>query len=155
MKYLAKHPEGIHEITSRQFEELIAEILAGYGWDVELTPATKDGGYDLYAISKDISGLRSHWIIECKKWAPDRKVGVEIVRALYGVKSDRKMGNALLATTSHFTHGVEAFKNSRYDLALKDYEGILQWINEYTPHPNGKLYIRDNRLVIPQSGRSS
>ena len=55
----------------------------------------------------------------------------------------------MLATTSHFTAGVHKLKASSYDLELKDYEGILEWINEYQPHPDGKLYIKDHKLVIP------
>ena len=26
---------------------------------------------------------------------------------------------------------------------MKEYEGILEWINEYRPNPDGKLYIAD------------
>ena len=31
-KYLKTHPEALHQLNPRQFEELIAEILASYGW---------------------------------------------------------------------------------------------------------------------------
>jgi uncharacterized protein YjbI with pentapeptide repeats len=149
ISYLKRHPEAMYQIRPRQFEELIAEILASYGWQVQLTPPTKDGGYDIYAISKDIEpGVTSSWIIECKKYAPENKVGVDIVRALYGVKADLKIANALLATTSYFTKGAEAFKASRYDIELKNYQAILGWVNQYRPNPNGKLYIKDNRLIV-------
>ena len=40
-------------------------------------------------------------------------------------------------------------KASHYDLELKDYEGILELINEYRPNPDDKLYIKDNRLILP------
>lgn len=150
IQYLSKHPEKIYEIRPRQFEEVIAEILASFGWSVQLTPSTKDGGFDIFAINKDISGLSSSWIIECKKYAPDRKVGIEIARALYGVKTDLRVSNAMLATTSSFTQGVRAFRAERYDFQLRDYEAILEWINEYRPNPNGKLYIKNNRLIMPK-----
>ena len=134
----------------RQFEELVAEILASYGWQVQLTPPTRDGGYDIFAIAKDISGVKSPWIIECKKYAEHRKVGVDIVRALYGTSAVLEQGaNALLATTSYFTKGAREFKASRYDLELKNFEAVVQWVNEYRPNPNGKLYLRENRLVVP------
>ena len=149
IEYLKRHPKALYDIRPRQFEELIAEILAHYGWTVRLTPPTKDGGYDLFAVTQDLSGVESAWIIECKKYAPERKVGVGIVRALFGVKADLHVANAMLATTSHFTKGVGEYKASRYDLELRDYEGILEWINEYKPNPDGKLYIRDNKLVLP------
>ncbi len=150
INYLKKHPKILYEIKPRQFEELIAEMLASYGWQVQLTPVVKDGGYDIFAITKDIEpGVETSWIIECKKYAPQNKVGVNIVRALYGVKSNLTVANALLATTSYFTKGANDFKASRYDIELKDYEAILEWINEYRPNPNGKLYIKDNRLIVP------
>ena len=149
IKYLKAHPQELYALKPRQFEELIAEILASYGWEVQLTPPMKDGGYDIFAVSKDIAGVRTSWIIECKKYREDRKIGVDIVRGLFGVKLDLKVANAMLATTSYFTQGAEAYKASRYDLELKDYEGILEWINEYRPNPDGKLYIKDNRLVLP------
>ncbi|MGB2823662.1 MAG: restriction endonuclease [Phycisphaerae bacterium] len=149
IKYLARHPRALYRIGPRQFEELIAEILASYGWRVQLTPASKDGGYDLFAISKDASGLETSWIIECKKYKPENKVGVDIARALYGVKTDLSVSTALLATTSDFTRGVKAYKASHYDLELRDYEGILEWINTYRPNPDGRLYIKDDRLILP------
>ncbi|WPD23102.1 MAG: restriction endonuclease [Candidatus Electrothrix scaldis] len=88
---------------------------------------------------------------ECKRHAKHRKVGVDIVRALYGVKHDLRVGNALLATTSNFTKGVYDFKASRYDLELRDFEGILKWLNEYHPNPDGELHIKDNNLVLPDN----
>ncbi|HEX8198075.1 MAG TPA: restriction endonuclease [Pyrinomonadaceae bacterium] len=86
INYLKRNPEILYSIDPRQFEELIAELLAGFGWKVELTPKIKDGGYDIFAISKNVApGINSAWIIECKRYSPENKVGVEIVRALYGV----------------------------------------------------------------------
>ena len=150
MAYLKKRPDAMRDLRPRQFEELIAEILASFGWQVQLTPATRDGGYDMFAISRDDrADVETSWIIECKKYAPERKVGIDVVRALYGVKIKLEVANMMLATTSHFTSGVQQLKASQYDLELKDYEGMLEWINEYRPNPDGKLYIRDNQLVLP------
>lgn len=147
--YLKKHPEAMYQIKPRQFEELIAEILASYGWQVDLTPATRDGGYDIYAISPIKGHETTSWIIECKKNAPENKVGLDIVRALYGLRMDLQIANAMLATTSDFSRDARIYKASRYDLKLKDYQDILEWINQYRPNPNGKLYIKDNRLIVP------
>ena len=148
IKQLSRNPKDLYNLPSRGFEELIAEILSSYGWEVVLTSATKDGGYDIFAVVKNISGLQTSWIIECKRYALHHKVGVDIVRALYGVKYDLRVGNALLATTSYFTKGVQDFKASRYDLELRDYEGILEWLNQYHPNSRGELYIKDYHLVL-------
>ena len=150
IKYLAEHPQELYSIRPRQFEELIAEILASYGWDVNLTPETKDGGYDIFAISKDTkTATQTSWIIECKKYARRREVEIDVVRALYGVKLRLGVANALLATTSHFAKGIKSFKASVYDIELKEYEGIVEWLNTYRPNPDGRLYIKDNKLIVP------
>jgi HJR/Mrr/RecB family endonuclease len=148
IRYLQKRPADIYSISPRQFEELVAELLASFGCEVQLTASTKDGGYDIFAVSKDISGMKTSWIIECKKYAADRKVGIEIARALYSVKTDLKVANAVLATTTHFTKGVKNFKASRYDFELRDYQGILEWINCYRPNPGGHLYLKDRQLIV-------
>jgi hypothetical protein len=129
IKYLRKHPEKLYQLKPRQFEELVCEILAGFGWDVQLTGATRDGGYDIFAISKDISGARSSWLIECKKYSPANKVGIDVVRSLCGVKNDLKVSNAMIATTSFFSSEVKKVKTSRYDFHLVDYDGIVEWLN--------------------------
>jgi HJR/Mrr/RecB family endonuclease len=146
--YLSRHPKALYSLKPRQFEELVAELLAGFGWDVELTPATRDGGFDLFAITKDRSGLRSSWIIECKKYAPENKVGVDIVRSIYGIQTDRRIANVLLATTSFFTEDAKKYKAERYDLELRDYYGILEWLGAYSPQGKGGLYIEDRSRNI-------
>lgn len=122
----------MYELGSRQFEELIAEILKSFRWEVELTASTKDGGYDMFAVTTDSTGLKSSWVVECKKYREDRKVGIEIANALYGVKCRENVANALLATTSYFTQGVHQLKASRYDFELRDYDGILEWLGQVT-----------------------
>jgi HJR/Mrr/RecB family endonuclease len=151
LEYLKRHPDELYHLRPRQFEELVGEILSSYGWQVSITPASKDGGYDLFGIMKDVSGVSTSWIIECKKYGPENKVGVEIVRGLWGVKQDLRIANAMLATTSYFTRGVHEFKSSRYDLELRDYDGILKWLSEYKPSSDGKLYLSGNRLVLPNN----
>jgi len=58
---------------------------------------------------------------------------------------------AMLATTSDFTKGVHDFKTSRWDFRLRDFEGILEWINEYRPNPKGRLYLKDGNLTGPEA----
>lgn len=147
IKYLQKHPNEMYNIRPRQFEELIAEILSSFGWAVELTPETRDGGYDLFAICKDISGVTSKWIIECKKYAATRKVGVDVVRSLYGVKRVQRGANALLATTSFFSNDAINYKAERYDLALRDFIGVMEWINQYKAVQGKQILTLDKTII--------
>ena len=105
----------------------------------------------LYEVKGDFKTF-----IECKKYSAGRKVGVDIVRSLYGTAAVLEGANALLATTSYFSRDAKSLKASRYDLELRDFDDILQWVNEYRPHPNGDLFLREGRLVIPgDEGRKS
>src|SRR5262245_40940377 len=83
---IKKNPKALYEIQPNAFEELVAELLASYGWKVDVTKQTRDGGYDIFAVRKDISGVESSWIVECKRYRRDRKVGIDVARALYGIK---------------------------------------------------------------------
>jgi len=149
LKELKENPNKIHELHWRGFEELIAEILASYGWKVTLTAKTRDNGFDIFAINKDISGVQQSWLIECKKWSIDRPVGIDVIRSLYTVKNDLSVGNIMLATSSYFSPEVYKYQSSKFDLDLRDYSKVIDWINDYKPNPNGKLYIKQNRLICP------
>jgi DNA-binding transcriptional regulator/RsmH inhibitor MraZ len=48
-QYFRKHPEKLYDISPRDFEKLVAEILRDMGFDVVLTKVTRDGGVDIYA----------------------------------------------------------------------------------------------------------
>lgn len=152
LKYLQRHPEDVYSLSPRMFEKLVAEMLANFGWQIEFTPQTKDGGYDIFAVSRDASGARTSWIIECKKYSKHRKVGVDIVRALYAVKLSERAANVMLVTTSNFTRGVEDFKTHAHDLELKDYGDLVEWLRSYKPRPDGALYLEGPPKVLEVSG---
>ena len=120
-------PEILQGRTSREFEELVAEVWQKLGYSVELTAATRDRGRDVVAIRKNEAEVR--YLIECKRYDPAHKVGVQFVRALYGVKTDEKATKAFLATTSSFTRDALAFFQShKWELELRDYDGVLDWL---------------------------
>lgn len=127
---IRSNPAELNQLKPRQFEELICEILTRMGWELELTPATKDGGYDIFGFSGSPGGVRSSWIIECKKYARERKIGVDIVRSLCGVKEELKAANAMIVTTSSFTRGAQDISRKRWDITLKDQKAIMEWANQ-------------------------
>jgi hypothetical protein len=58
-------------------------------------------------------------------------VGVEVVRVLYGVKTHEKATKAFVATTSSFTRdAVQFYEEHRWELELRDSEGICKWIDQ-------------------------
>jgi hypothetical protein len=130
-KEVARNPTVLHEITSRGFEELLADVFRSFDYDVELTAKTRDGGRDIIAIG-NTHDVKSKLLIECKRYAPENKVDVVHVRALFGVKHIERATKALLATTSSFTEPArEIERQNIYELELKDYNAVLEWIRKF------------------------
>ncbi len=104
--YLSKHPEHLLQLSPRKFEEITAEMLRRLGYDVHLTPPAKDGGRDILAyLSSPIGKILT--LVECKRFSPDRKVGIELVeRFLWVVDRKDNAACGLYVTTSSFTAGV-------------------------------------------------
>jgi hypothetical protein len=128
---IQKRNELIYEIDPRKFEELIAHVFRNHGFAVDLTKRTRDGGQDIIAMRYDL-GIPCKYIIECKKYAPKNKVGVELVRSLAGVQATIGANKAVLATTSTFTKEAKKFAStihtSQIYLDLKDYNDVMRWI---------------------------
>ena len=135
---LQKRPDDLYIIPPRQFEELIAAVLREMGWDAELTKPTRDGGRDVLAYMQTGLG-RILCLVEAKRYRKDRPVGVEIVRSLFGTFCDSGANSALLVTTSTFTEGAHAFqRRHQYQLGLRDYAHVLEWINAYRGRLQGR-----------------
>lgn len=128
---ISREPGLLYKISPRQFEELIASIFSAHGFSVELTKKTRDGGRDIIAIRSDL-GIRSKYIIECKRYAIDNPVRVELVRSLYGVQAQEGANKSVLATTSYFTPDAKKFAQkthtTEWAMDLKAYDDILKWL---------------------------
>jgi len=138
---LVREPTLLYKISPRKFEEIIAEVFYRNGFEVELTKATRDGGKDIVAFTNKM-GVRTKYIVECKRYSETNKVSLGLVQRLLGVKMAESANKAILATTSSFTRDAKVFaKNHVWDLDLKDFNDILYWIKSST-------LIRDNRAVF-------
>lgn len=128
---LQRYPDALYGLSSRQFETLVAEILVDKGFDVHLTPATRDGGFDIFAYQRtDIGTLL--YLVETKRYRADRKVGIDLVRNLYGTFASCGASHAILATTSTFTRDARELQCKHpYQLSLRDYTDIVKWIREF------------------------
>jgi restriction system protein len=131
---ISKRPEEMYALTSRQFEELVAGLFEREGYQVTLTPASKDGGKDIYVAKRDTLGALMY-LVECKRFDPNRPVGVGLIRQLYGVVEQEDATGGILATTSFFTKGAKEFREKlHYRLSLKDYVDLHRWIKQLRPH---------------------
>ena len=127
------NPDHLLELEPALFEAVIAELLASFGWEVSLTPQSRDGGYDILGVTTDPSGLQTSWVVECKRYSVENRVGVQLARQLLGVKSHIGVPNAVIVTTSSFTADARELSSARQDLHLIDFETVSAWLRDYSP----------------------
>jgi HJR/Mrr/RecB family endonuclease len=131
---LKKQPKDIFNLTPRQYEELVAELLHDIGYEVTLTQATRDGGKDILASMKTELG-EFLCLVEAKHYREDRKIGVSLVRTLYGTLCDYQASSAMLVTTSSYSKDAYALQQKhKYELSLRDYTDAAVWIQRYGTH---------------------
>lgn len=126
---LSRSPDLLYELAPRRFEELVARLLEKQGCEVTLTKATRDGGYDILGRIK-AGPANLLFLAECKRYAPDRKVGVEVIRGLYGVSELQKANYGLIVTTSSFSRDAmreQIRMGPRMQLA--EYQDLRSWLN--------------------------
>lgn len=109
--YFARHPDQMRLIPPRRFEELVAAIFKNNGFEVTLTPETRDGGIDIFAVQKNVFGGDLLHLVECKRHAATNKVGVGIVQRLAGVVDQHRASRGVIVTTSSFTEDAEEVRH--------------------------------------------
>lgn len=132
LERLARSPEDMRALTSRAFEELVAELLVRDGWSVDLTLQTRDGGYDIVAI-KSVDGIGVQLLVEAKRFRSDRPVGVGLIRELYTVKQRKHATKAMLATSSYVSPDAKAeFRDViPWELELREFDDLADWLRRH------------------------
>ena len=101
-------PGMLDDMSWREFEMLVGEGFRLQGYSVaenfELGP---DGGIDL-RLRKD----GETYLVQCKQWRAF-KVGVPVVRELYGVMAAKGATGGFVVTSGKFTAEAEAFAEGR------------------------------------------
>lgn len=134
---LHRDPGGLHTIERRRFEEIIAELFGSFGYSVELTSQTRDGGRDVIAIGNNVD-VKMKFLIECKRPDPGNSVGVGVVRQLLGVVEDEKATKGILVATTYFSPDAKALEErNQWRLELKEFDAVTSWIDRYVRIKNG------------------
>ncbi|MBN8877766.1 MAG: restriction endonuclease [Sphingobacteriales bacterium] len=120
------------DLGPRQFEELIAELMYRQGFQVELTKQTRDGGYDIVAIYPIKSQAPQKFLVECKRYAEHKKVGVNIVRSFKEVVLSEGANRGIIVTTSYFTNDAKIkIGKTPFLLDYRDKNNIMEWVRDY------------------------
>ena len=100
--------DALNGMTWAQFERLVGESFRRQGYTVvETGGGGADGGIDL-VLTK--GGEKS--LVQCKQWRAYR-VGVQVVRELYGVMAARGAAAGFVVTSGTFTDDANEFARGR------------------------------------------
>ena len=110
---------ALEGMSWQEFEILVGEAFRQKGFKViELGGAGPDGGVDLVLIKGGEVSL-----VQCKQWKA-RKVGVDVVRELYGVMAAKGAASGYVVTSGKFTVDAQAFARGR-NVRMVDGERLL------------------------------
>lgn len=122
-------PKILFNFSSREFEEMVCELLDKQGYNVKLTKQTRDGGKDIIVVQKSILGEFCIYV-ECKRYNSSRPIGVSLVRELYGTIMADNATAGMIITTSYFTKDAKEYTEQiKHRMALKDYHDLAQELN--------------------------
>ncbi|WP_321533037.1 restriction endonuclease [uncultured Desulfuromonas sp.] len=121
---------NLDQMSWREFEVLVSELLESDGYEIELMSGTKDGGVDVVAY-KDLgeAGLfKTLW--QAKKYKTSRKIGIETMRELADVRNEHNASKAFIVTSSYLTAGALArVQRDEYVLGKVDRDDLQAWIH--------------------------
>lgn len=104
----SKSASALDGMSWREFEMLVGEAYALQGYGVtETGGGGADGGVDLVLAKGD-----EKFFVQCKQWKA-YKVGVDVVRELYGVMAAKGATGGFVVTSGRFTDEAKAFADGR------------------------------------------
>lgn len=129
LAFLARHPNYIHELHHRAFEQMLAAVFRSLGYTTELGPGTGDDGIDL-RLEKASEVGPFITLVQAKRWR-QRPVGLEVCSALYGSVERHRASKGVVATTSRFLPSARRFADSIAPrLLLAGPEDITAWLRD-------------------------
>lgn len=104
--------DALDGMSWREFEMLVGEGFRLQGYQVvETGGGGADGGVDLVLSNPGKSGGEK-FLVQCKQWRAF-KVGVDVVRELYGVMAARGATGGFVVTSGRFTDDAISFASGR------------------------------------------
>lgn len=120
----AKDIEAIRAMPWREFETLVGEAYRRQGYAVEETGGGgADGGIDLI-----LRGRGQKVLVQCKQWKTV-KVGVKVVREMYGVMVAERADRVILVSAGAYTPDAVAFARGK-PIELVDGKALVALIRE-------------------------
>ena len=128
----SKNVSALDGMSWREFEILVGEAYALQGYRVaETGGGGADGGVDLVLTKGG-----EKFFVQCKQWKA-YKVGVDVVRELYGVMAAEGATGGFVVTSGRFTDDAKAFADGR-NVQLVDGPQLFAMIKQVKQSQPGK-----------------
>ena len=145
---LASNPtqDALNNMSWRDFEHLAVETFRQQGYRiVERGGNAPDGGVDI-----ELKMGSDKYLVQCKQWKAS-KVGVAIVRELYGVMTAEGAVGGFVVTSGQFTEEARKFADGR-SIKLLAAQSLLQMIQQNNGQPAGPQPRSEASPVCPKCG---
>lgn len=145
-QYFATNPSALYRLHWRDFEILLFRIFQNHGYSAILGPGQNDGGIDLRLWQPNpIGDILT--VVQAKRYAPDSRIDLQPVQAIYGAAKAEPAAQAMFVTTSSYTPAAHKFAaRVSSELQLRDSEDIIDWCKQAT---NG--VIKDKSRLVASS----
>jgi len=143
----------LNSMSWQQFERLVGEAFARHGYSVlETGGGGADGGVDLLLAKGS-----EKFLVQCKQWKAF-KVGVDVVRELYGVMAAKGAAGGFVVTSGRFTAEATAFASGR-NVELVDGPRLLALIKQVdrpaAERPAARTSPKPERAAAPSAALSA
>jgi restriction system protein len=128
-----KDIESIRILPWKQFEELIGEAFRRQGYAVlENEGAGPDGGVDLWLRKNN-----NRYLVQCKQWK-SQKVGVKVVREMYGLVAAHSAAGAIIVISGMFTQEARTFATGK-TIDLIEGQQLVAMINSVKKNNSSRV----------------
>lgn len=144
--------DALNGMNWHEFEMLVGEGFRLQGYQVgETGGGGADGGVDLV-----LKRAGEQFLVQCKQWRAF-KVGVDVVRELYGVMAARGAAGGFVVTSGRFTDAATSFASGR-NVTLIDGPKLHRLlreakaaVNRSTPRPSATPAVQPTESPMPAS----
>ena len=143
-----KDVDAIKDLSWKEFEELVAEAYRQLGYSVtENMDAGPDGGIDL-----TLKNGKNVFLVQCKQWR-SAKVGVKVVREMYGIMTDQHATGVIIVTSGMFTQEARTFAIGK-SIDLVEGNQLVELIGKVkSTESSNSVKIHENKNpVCPECG---
>ena len=138
----AKSADALDGMSWQEFEMLVGEAFRLQGFSVaEIGGGGADGGVDLV-----LTRGSEKFLVQCKQWKA-YKVGVDVVRELYGVMAAKGATGGFVVTSGSYTKDAKEFADGR-NVKLLDGQRLFGLLNQAKESLGGKVRAPEPRATV-------